>query len=129
MRLHFYEVTEACRSEFRALLEANVPPARSAPKYQGLLVDRCESASTSQGPSWRCSTALSNAINAVFHHPFIARCQFHKIRNLKRHLPEKVFKVVERRMRDAYRTMTPSPARATSKRSQEIASVSTRPLR
>ena len=47
--------------------------------------------------------ALSTAVKAVFDHPVIARCQFHKLRNVKRHLPDKVFTVVERRMRDAYK--------------------------
>jgi len=53
------------------------------------------------------SKALANAIKAVFDHPVIARCQLHKIRNLKRYLPDKVFRVVERRMRDAYKNPDP----------------------
>jgi putative transposase len=51
------------------------------------------------------SKALANAVKAVFDHPVIARCQLHKIRNLKRHLPDKVFRVVEKRMRAAYRNV------------------------
>ena len=39
----------------------------------------------------------------VFDHPVIARCQLHKIRNLKRYLPDKVASIVEKRMRAAYR--------------------------
>jgi len=45
--------------------------------------------------------ALAAAVKAVFDHPVIARCQLHKIRNLKRYLPDKVAGVVERRMRAA----------------------------
>jgi len=51
--------------------------------------------------------ALHNAVNAVFDHPIIARCQLHKIRNQKRHLPKDVFAVVEKRMRAAYRNADP----------------------
>jgi hypothetical protein len=46
--------------------------------------------------------ALASALKAVFDHPVIARCQLHKIRNARRHLPDKVAGVVERRMRAAY---------------------------
>ena len=49
------------------------------------------------------STALPPAIKAVFDHPVIARCVEHKVRNVKRHLPKDVARVVERRMRAAYR--------------------------
>jgi hypothetical protein len=51
--------------------------------------------------------ALAAAVKAVFDHPVIARCQLHKIRNVKRHLPDKVARVVERRMRAAYRNPDP----------------------
>jgi putative transposase len=47
--------------------------------------------------------ALASAVKSVFDHPVIARCQLHKIRNVKRHLPDKVSTIVERRMRAAYR--------------------------
>jgi transposase-like protein len=47
--------------------------------------------------------ALKSAVLAVFDHPVLARCQLHKIRNVKGYLPDKVAKVVERRMRVAYR--------------------------
>lgn len=53
------------------------------------------------------SGALASAVKAVFDHPVIARCQLHKIRNLKRHLPDKVFKVVDKRMRAAYANRDP----------------------
>lgn len=51
--------------------------------------------------------ALSSAVKAVFDHPVIARCQLHKIRNVRRHLPDKVAALVERRMRAAYRNPDP----------------------
>ncbi|MGH3183484.1 MAG: transposase, partial [Streptosporangiaceae bacterium] len=47
--------------------------------------------------------ALSSAVNAVFDHPVIARCEEHKVRNVRRHLPKDVARIVERRMRAAYR--------------------------
>lgn len=47
--------------------------------------------------------ALSSAVKAVFDHPVIARCQLHKIRNVKAKLPDNVAAVVERKMRAAYR--------------------------
>jgi len=50
---------------------------------------------------------LKNAVKAVFDHPVIARCQLHKIRNVKRYLPDKVASVVEKRMRAAYRNPDP----------------------
>jgi putative transposase len=51
--------------------------------------------------------ALAAAVKAVFDHPVIARCQLHKIRNVKRYLPEGVGRVVETRMRAAYRNADP----------------------
>ena len=51
--------------------------------------------------------ALKNAVQAVFDHPVIARCQLHKLRNVKRYLPDKVARVVEKRMRAAYRNPDP----------------------
>ena len=51
--------------------------------------------------------ALASALKAVFDHPVIARCQLHKIRNVKRYLPDKVARVVETRMRAAYRNPDP----------------------
>jgi len=46
--------------------------------------------------------ALAAAVNEVFDQPVIARCQLHKIRNIKDHLPEKMRPTVERKMRSAY---------------------------
>jgi transposase-like protein len=51
--------------------------------------------------------ALSSAVNAVFDHPVIARCEEHKVRNVRRHLPKGVATIVERRMRAAYRNPDP----------------------
>ena len=46
--------------------------------------------------------ALSTAVAEVFDHPVIARCQLHKVRNVRDHLPEKMRGPVEKRMRSAY---------------------------
>jgi len=46
--------------------------------------------------------ALSAAVKEVFDHPVIARCQLHKLRNVRDHLPEKLRPSVARRMRAAY---------------------------
>ena len=46
--------------------------------------------------------ALSAAVKEVFDHPVIARCQIHKLRNVRDHLPEKMRGPVTKRMRAAY---------------------------
>jgi transposase-like protein len=46
--------------------------------------------------------ALAAAVKEVFDQPVIARCQLHKIRNVRDHLPEKMRGPVERKMRAAY---------------------------
>jgi putative transposase len=51
--------------------------------------------------------ALPPAIKAVFDHPVSARCEEHKIRNVRGHLPKDVARIVERRMRAAYRNLDP----------------------
>jgi len=51
--------------------------------------------------------ALKEAVLAVFDHPVLARCQLHKIRNVKGYLPDNVARVVERRMRAAYANPDP----------------------
>jgi transposase-like protein len=51
--------------------------------------------------------ALSAAVTVVFDHPVIARCEEHKVRNVRRHLPKGVAQIVERRMRAAYRNPDP----------------------
>jgi len=48
------------------------------------------------------SKALRRAVLDVFDHPVMARCQLHKIRNVKDHLPQQMRTTVERRMRSAY---------------------------
>jgi transposase-like protein len=48
------------------------------------------------------SKALRRAVLDVFNHPVIGRCQLHKIRNVKDHLPQRMRTTVERRMRSAY---------------------------
>lgn len=46
--------------------------------------------------------ALAAAVQEVFDAPVIARCQIHKIRNVRDHLPERMRGPVEKRMRQAY---------------------------
>jgi len=53
------------------------------------------------------SKALPPAIRAVFDHPVVARCQEHKVRNVRRHLSDQVGSIVEKRMRAAYRHADP----------------------
>lgn len=48
------------------------------------------------------SKALRRAVLDVFDVPVIARCQLHKIRNVRDKLPERLRATVERRMRAAY---------------------------
>ena len=46
--------------------------------------------------------ALAAGVREVFDHPVIARCQLHKIHNVRDHLPEKLRPSVDSRMRAAY---------------------------
>lgn len=46
--------------------------------------------------------ALKAAVTEVFDHPVIGRCQLHKLRNVRDHLPEKLRGPVTKRMRAAY---------------------------
>jgi transposase-like protein len=46
--------------------------------------------------------ALAAAVREVFDSPVIARCQIHKMRNVRDHLPEKMRGPVAKRMRAAY---------------------------
>jgi len=48
------------------------------------------------------SKALRRAVLDVFDHPVMARCQLHKTRNVKDHLPQRMRPTVEARMRTAY---------------------------
>lgn len=58
------------------------------------------------------SKALARAVKDVFDHPVLARCQLHKIRNVRDRLPEKLRTVVERRMRQAYKADSALAAQA-----------------
>lgn len=46
--------------------------------------------------------ALAKTVREVFDQPVIQRCQLHKIRNVRDHLPERLHGPVESRMRRAY---------------------------
>ena len=48
------------------------------------------------------SKALRRAVLDVLDHPVIQRCQLHKVRNVKDHLPQRLRSTVGRRMTDAY---------------------------
>ena len=48
------------------------------------------------------SKALRKAVLDVLDHPVIQRCQLHKVRNVKDHLPQRLRATVGRRMTDAY---------------------------
>jgi putative transposase len=58
------------------------------------------------------SKALRRAVVDVFDHPVLARCQLHKIRNVRDRLPEKLRSVVTARMRRAYRAESALAAEA-----------------
>jgi hypothetical protein len=57
--------------------------------------------------------ALTAAVNAVFDHPVIQRCQLHKIRNVEARLPKTLAATVARKMRAAYHDPDPLQAEAT----------------
>ena len=57
--------------------------------------------------------ALAAAVKEVFDHPVIGRCQLHKIRNVRDHLPEKMRGPFEKRMRAAYHADSVLQAEAT----------------
>jgi transposase-like protein len=56
--------------------------------------------------------ALRRAVLDVFDHPVIARCQQHKIRNVRDRLPQRLQGVVERRMRAAWHAASALDAEA-----------------
>jgi putative transposase len=56
--------------------------------------------------------ALRRAILDVFDHPVIARCQQHKLRNVRDKLPQRLQGPVERRMRTAYHAASALDAQA-----------------
>jgi putative transposase len=58
------------------------------------------------------SAALRRAVRDVFDHAVIARCQQHKIRNVRDRLPETLRTLVEQRMRKAYHAESALAAQA-----------------
>ena len=58
------------------------------------------------------STALRKAVVDVLDHPLIQRCQLHKVRNVKDHLPQRLRSSVGRRMTDAYHASSALEAEA-----------------
>ena len=56
--------------------------------------------------------ALAAAVREVFDAPVIQRCQLHKIRNVRDHLPERLRGPVETRMRTAYHAASALDAQA-----------------
>jgi putative transposase len=56
--------------------------------------------------------ALRRAVNDVFDHPVIQRCQLHKLRNVTDRLPEAVASTVAKKMRRAYHHADPLIAQA-----------------
>jgi len=58
------------------------------------------------------SKALRRAVLDVLDHPVIQRCQLHKIRNVKDHLPQRLRNTVARRMTDAYHASSALEAEA-----------------
>ena len=58
------------------------------------------------------SKALRTAVLDVLDHPVIQRCQLHKIRNVKDHLPQRLRSSVGRRMTDAYHAASALEAEA-----------------
>lgn len=58
------------------------------------------------------SKALRKAVLDVLDHPVIQRCQLHKIRNVKDHLPQRLRSSVGRKMTDAYHAASAVEAQA-----------------
>ncbi len=58
------------------------------------------------------ATALSAAVKEVFDRPVIGRCQLHKLRNVRDHLPETMRGPVEKRIRTAYHAASALEAEA-----------------
>jgi len=56
--------------------------------------------------------ALSSAVHEVFDRPVVQRCQIHKLRNVKSHLPEDLGNTVASKMRAAYRNPSALAAEA-----------------
>ena len=58
------------------------------------------------------SKALRKAVVDMLDHPVIQRCQLHKVRNVKDHLPQRLRSSVGRRMTDAYHASSALEAEA-----------------
>jgi putative transposase len=58
------------------------------------------------------SKALRKAVLDVLDHPVIQRCQLHKIRNVKDHLPQRLRSSIGRKMTDAYHAASALEAEA-----------------
>jgi len=56
--------------------------------------------------------ALRRAVNDVFDHPVVQRCQLHKLRNVTDRLPDALAATVAKRMRVAYHIVDPLVAEA-----------------
>jgi transposase-like protein len=56
--------------------------------------------------------ALRSAVGEVFDHPIVQRCQIHKVRNVKSHLPEDLGNTVASKVRAAYRNPSALAAEA-----------------
>ncbi len=72
---------------------------------RGLLVGLCERGLDTTRPILAVldgAKALKAAVEEIFDQPVIARCQLHKLRNVRDHLPEKMRGPVAKRMRQAY---------------------------
>src|SRR5439155_3868373 len=57
--------------------------------------------------------ALAAAVNEIFDHPMMQRCQIHEVRNVESHLPKAMAATVTKKMRAAYRDPDPLHAEAT----------------
>ena len=96
-----------------ALVEGST---ENATLVSGLLVDLRERGLDVTGPMLvgiDGSKALRKAVLDVLDHPVIQRCQLHKIRNVKDHLPQRLRSSVGRKMTDAYHAGSALEAEAT----------------
>ena len=87
-----------------ALVEGST---ENATLVTGLLVDLRERGLDVTRPMLVCldgSKALRKAVLDVLDRPVIQRCQLHKVRNVKDHLPQRLRSSVGRKMTDAYHT-------------------------
>ena len=82
---------------------------------RGLLVGLRERGLNTTGPVLVVidgAKALAKAVSEVFDAPVVQRCQLHKIRNVRDHLPERLRGPVEARMRAAYHAESALDAQA-----------------